>query len=84
MATDQSPGRSGMTKGPTGTGKTVIAKTLAEFLFGSPDRMIWLGMSEFQTPDSVDRILGAGDETASSAALVNAIRKQPWARTRSR
>ena len=36
--------------GPTGTGKTEIAKALAEFLFGSPDRLVRLDMSEFQTP----------------------------------
>ena len=36
--------------GPTGTGKTEIAKALAEFLFGSADRMIRLDMSEYQTP----------------------------------
>ncbi|HZI19543.1 MAG TPA: AAA family ATPase [Pyrinomonadaceae bacterium] len=64
--------------GPTGTGKTEIAKTLAEFLFGSPDRMIRLDMSEFQTPDSLDRILGEASETSSSTALVNQIRKQPF------
>lgn len=64
--------------GPTGTGKTEIAKTLAEFLFGSPERMIRLDMSEFQTPDSLDRILGESSETSDSAALVNAIRKQPF------
>ncbi|HWS52757.1 MAG TPA: AAA family ATPase, partial [Pyrinomonadaceae bacterium] len=64
--------------GPTGTGKTEIAKTLAEFLFGSPERMIRLDMSEFQTPDSLDRILGESSETSDSAALVNAVRKQPF------
>ncbi len=64
--------------GPTGTGKTEIAKTLAEFLFGSPERMIRLDMSEFQSPDSLDRILGETSETSDSAALVNAIRKQPF------
>ncbi|MBA3240005.1 MAG: ATP-dependent Clp protease ATP-binding subunit, partial [Acidobacteria bacterium] len=64
--------------GPTGTGKTEIAKTLAEFLFGSPERMIRLDMSEFQSPDSLDRILGEASETSDSAALVNAIRKQPF------
>ena len=37
--------------GPTGTGKTELAKTLAEFLFGSQERMIRLDMSEFQTPE---------------------------------
>ncbi|HZG52765.1 MAG TPA: AAA family ATPase [Pyrinomonadaceae bacterium] len=65
--------------GPTGTGKTEIAKTLAEFLFGSPERMIRLDMSEFQTPDTLDRILGEQRDTAESTALVNSIRKQPFA-----
>ncbi len=64
--------------GPTGTGKTEIAKTLAEFLFGSPERMIRLDMSEFQSPESLDRILGEASETSDSAALVNSIRKQPF------
>ena len=64
--------------GPTGTGKTEIAKTLAEFLFGSPERMIRLDMSEFQTWESQGRILGEAEETSDSAALVNLIRKQPF------
>lgn len=64
--------------GPTGTGKTEIAKTLAEFLFGSPDRMIRLDMSELQTWESQGRILGESEETSDSAALVNQIRKQPF------
>ncbi|HEX5709590.1 MAG TPA: AAA family ATPase [Pyrinomonadaceae bacterium] len=64
--------------GPTGTGKTEIAKTLAEFLFGSPDRMIRLDMSEFQTAESLDRIIGEASEHGDSQALVNSIRKQPF------
>jgi ATP-dependent Clp protease ATP-binding subunit ClpC len=64
--------------GPTGTGKTEIAKTLAEFLFGSPERMTRLDMSELQTWESQSRILGEADETSDSAALVNLIRKQPF------
>jgi ATP-dependent Clp protease ATP-binding subunit ClpC len=64
--------------GPTGTGKTEIAKTLAEFLFGSPERMLRLDMSELQTWESQSRILGESDETSDSAALVNQIRKQPF------
>ncbi|HEX8191160.1 MAG TPA: AAA family ATPase, partial [Pyrinomonadaceae bacterium] len=64
--------------GPTGTGKTEIAKTLADFLFGSPERMIRLDMSELQTWESQGRILGETDETSDSAALVNQIRKQPF------
>ncbi len=66
--------------GPTGSGKTEIAKTLAEFLFGSPERMIRLDMSEFKTVQSEDRILGLTekDGPSSSDALVNQIRKQPF------
>ncbi|MFN2414732.1 MAG: AAA family ATPase [Pyrinomonadaceae bacterium] len=64
--------------GPTGTGKTEIAKTLAEFLFGSPERMIRLDMSELQTWESQGRILGEADETEAGGALVNLIRKQPF------
>ena len=64
--------------GPTGTGKTEIAKTLAEFLFGSADRMIRFDMSEFQTEESLDRLLGEGSGQSESKALVNLIRKQPF------
>lgn len=64
--------------GPTGTGKTEIAKTLAEFLFGSPQRMIRLDMSEFKNPDSMARILGESRSDPKDKALVNLIRKQPF------
>lgn len=63
--------------GPTGTGKTELAKTLAEFLFGSADRMIRLDMSEFQAVESVAKIVGhAGD--GGSESLADRIRKQPF------
>ncbi len=65
--------------GPTGTGKTEIAKTLADYLFGSPDRMIRLDMSEFQTADAHERLLGESDGPARGTALVDQIRKQPFA-----
>jgi ATP-dependent Clp protease ATP-binding subunit ClpC len=64
--------------GPTGTGKTEIAKTLAEFLFGSGDRMIRLDMSEFMTEGSLNRLVGDFDRGSESKALVNLIRKQPF------
>ncbi|MGH7554274.1 MAG: AAA family ATPase [Longimicrobiales bacterium] len=41
---------------PTGTGKTEIAKALAEYRFGSVGRMIRTDMSEPQTPESLDRL----------------------------
>lgn len=45
--------------GPTGVGKTELAKALAEFLFGSEDRMIRLDMSEFMEKHSVAKLIGA-------------------------
>ena len=60
--------------GSTGTGKTELAKTVAEFLFGSVDRMIRLDMSEFQTADSTHKILGGEDVDS----LINRVRKQPF------
>jgi ATP-dependent Clp protease ATP-binding subunit ClpC len=65
--------------GPTGTGKTELAKTLADFMFGSASRLVRLDMSEFQTPDSLDRLLGDStvDETAASA-LIASVRKDPF------
>jgi ATP-dependent Clp protease ATP-binding subunit ClpC len=64
--------------GPTGTGKTELAKTLAEFLFGSNDRMIRLDMSEFQTPESTGKILGSGDTATPTDSLITLVRKQPF------
>lgn len=67
--------------GPTGTGKTEIAKTLASYLFGSPERMIRIDMSELQAPESLERILGGSAEGTAGVqgtALVHAIRRQPF------
>ncbi len=60
--------------GSTGTGKTELAKTVAEYLFGSVERMIRLDMSEFQAAEATHKILG-GDDTDS---LINRVRKQPF------
>jgi len=43
--------------GPTGVGKTELAKTLAEYLFGSKDKLIRLDMSEFKSPLSISDLL---------------------------
>ncbi|MEO0855656.1 MAG: AAA family ATPase [Bacteroidota bacterium] len=65
--------------GPTGTGKTEIAKALAAYLFGAEDRMIRLDMSEFQTADALDRLLGTAEGAHGPEALVDQVRKQPFA-----
>ncbi|MDX2204010.1 MAG: AAA family ATPase [Hyphomicrobiaceae bacterium] len=67
-----------MFAGSTGTGKTELAKTLADFLFGSTDRMIRLDMSEFQTPESTAKILGVGDRHGDVDSLITRVRKQPF------
>ena len=64
--------------GPTGTGKTEIAKTLAEFLFGSPDRLVRLDMSEFQTPESLERLLADSTLEARAPASISAVRRDPF------
>ena len=45
--------------GPTGVGKTELAKALAEFMFGSEDAMVVLDMSEYQQDHTVNRLIGA-------------------------
>ena len=64
--------------GPTGTGKTELARTLAEYLFGSPERMIRLDMSELQAGHAIPRLLGDGDASGQRVSLTSAIRKQPF------
>ena len=45
--------------GPTGVGKTYLAKKLAEFMFGSTDALIRIDMSEFTESFNVSRLVGA-------------------------
>jgi ATP-dependent Clp protease ATP-binding subunit ClpC len=68
--------------GPTGVGKTELARALAEALFGSEDRMIRIDMSEFQERHTVSRLVGAppgyvGYEEAGQ--LTEAVRRTPYA-----
>lgn len=67
--------------GPTGVGKTELAKTLAEFLFGSENALIRLDMSEFMEKFAVSRIIGSppgyvGYEEGGQ--LTEAIRRKPY------
>jgi ATP-dependent Clp protease ATP-binding subunit ClpC len=67
--------------GPTGVGKTELARALATALFGDEDRMIRLDMSEFQERHTVSRLVGSppgyvGYEDAGQ--LTEAVRRRPY------
>ena len=67
--------------GPTGVGKTELAKTLAEALFDSEENLIRIDMSEYQEPHTVSRLIGAppgyvGYEEGGQ--LTEAVRRKPY------
>jgi len=63
--------------GPTGVGKTELAKTVAEVYFGDEDYMIRLDMSEYQLADSVKKMIG-DSSSGSLGYLTEAVRKKPF------
>lgn len=68
--------------GPTGVGKTELAKTVAEVYFGDEQNMIRLDMSEYQEPESINRLIGPppGFRGASTGGyLTDAVREKPFA-----
>ena len=67
--------------GPTGVGKTYLAKKLAEFMFGSPDALIRIDMSEYTESFNVSRLIGAppgyvGYEEGGQ--LTERVRRHPY------
>ena len=75
------PGGSFIFAGPTGVGKTELAKALAEFLFGDEDALITLDMSEYQEKHTVSRLFGAppgyvGYEEGGQ--LTEKVRRKPF------
>jgi len=67
--------------GPTGVGKTELARALAEFLFGSEDAMLALDMSEFQDESSLNRLIGSSTGYVGSeegGQLTEWVRQKPY------
>jgi len=67
--------------GPTGVGKTQTAKTLAKFLFDSPDAMIRIDMSEYMEKHAVSRLVGAAPGYVGyeeGGQLTEAVRRKPY------
>ncbi len=62
--------------GPTGVGKTELAKELARFMFGDRKRLVRFDMSEFGNYHNVLRLAGA--HASSEGLLTSAVRKQPF------
>lgn len=62
--------------GPTGVGKTELAKALADVYFGGEDRMIRLDLNEFVRPEDVSRLIADGGDDPSS--LTAQAMKQPF------
>ncbi|MBM3458335.1 MAG: PCRF domain-containing protein, partial [Armatimonadetes bacterium] len=64
--------------GPTGVGKTEMAKVLAEFLFGSRDRMVRFDMSEYAAADALPRLIGSAWQRDDQGELTRRVREQPF------
>jgi ATP-dependent Clp protease ATP-binding subunit ClpC len=67
--------------GPTGVGKTYLARTLAEFMFGDPDALIQIDMSEYMEKFTASRLIGSppgyvGYEEGGQ--LSEAVRRRPY------
>jgi ATP-dependent Clp protease ATP-binding subunit ClpC len=67
--------------GPTGVGKTELARALAEFMFGNEDAMLPLDMSEFQDESSLNRLIGSPTGYVGSeegGQLTERVKRQPY------
>jgi ATP-dependent Clp protease ATP-binding subunit ClpC len=67
--------------GPTGVGKTELAKTLAEFMFGSEEALIKIDMSEFQERHTTSRLVGSPPGYVGygeGGQLTDSVRRKPY------
>ncbi|MCC7382036.1 MAG: AAA family ATPase [Deltaproteobacteria bacterium] len=64
--------------GPTGVGKTEVARALATYLFGSPTRLLRFDMSEYKDYHSFELLTGSGSDRERPATLLDPVRTQPF------
>jgi ATP-dependent Clp protease ATP-binding subunit ClpC len=76
MRSEKRPIASFLFLGPTGVGKTELAKATAATYFGQEEAMLRFDMSEFQSPDSAERLIGRQGE---AGLLTEAVRRRPFA-----
>lgn len=82
LADPNQPWASFVFQGPTGTGKTELAKALSRYLFGTEEAMIQLNMGEFSEKHTVSRLIGAPPGYVgfndAEPALTERIRQRPY------
>lgn len=76
LAGDHRPMATFLFLGPTGVGKTELAKTVAASYFGSEEAMLRFDMSEYQDQASITRLIGSGEQPG---LLTQAVRQRPFA-----
>lgn len=64
--------------GPTGVGKTELARSLAQYLFGGSDRLIRLDMSEYQSYEAVVKLVGRPNMPDSAGGLLARVKQHPF------
>ncbi len=77
MRSEKKPIANFLFLGPTGVGKTELAKTIAEVYFGGESRMTRLDMSEYQDKNSIYRLIGMPGEKGTGI-LTEAVRRNPF------
>lgn len=82
LTNENRPIASFMFLGPTGTGKTELTKSLADFLFNDKNALVRFDMSEFQEKNSITRLIGSPPGYVGydeSGELTEAVRRKPYA-----
>lgn len=78
MSQSNKPAGTFLFLGPTGVGKTEMAKAIASQYYGSSDSIVRIDMSEYQGQNAVDRLIGS-KELGQQGVFVSAVREHPYA-----